>query len=400
MTFLSWFDNRTLFSCQLLLASMFSIVFFGMRRAHPNFRGVGSIALSFFFGTLGILLFFVRGNSRDFLSMTVANILILASFTYCYRGVLRFLGDNRSLHLIWAADFVSVCIVIYYSHVQHNIVPRIVSTSIVIALNRGLTAFVLFRRAEGRTNMRLFGLTMTLFTAISLFRALFAWLHGAPENYLQRNSFQTPALAADVLYICLAGLFFFTMISSEVLAIVKDESEQDPLSGAFNRRGIELRLNMELKRIERSGAHLSIALFDVDHFKIINDSAGHAAGDSALRGVATAIASHLRAYDYLGRFGGDEFLLLFPQTHCVDAKRVVDRLAQHVRASVRSGIDVPLTLSVGLTEAVPGDSPASLLARADKALYAAKHAGRNCSRTILYEPKSEPVDMQSPLLAS
>jgi diguanylate cyclase (GGDEF)-like protein len=173
------------------------------------------------------------------------------------------------------------------------------------------------------------------------------------------------------------------MCNSHVLARVRYESRLDLLSGAFNRQGIEQKLAVELKRIERSSSHkLCIALIDIDHFKAINDTSGHAAGDAALRNVAAAVADGLRAYDYLGRYGGDEFLLILPQTACDDALTVSDRIGRSVRSTSRS--TSPITVSIGLTEAIPGEAATTLLARADKALYEAKSAGRNCSRSLLH----------------
>ncbi len=384
MSFLSWFDNRTLFSCQLLLAIVFSVVFYGMRRANPTLRGIGSVALSFLFGAPGILLLFLRGSIPDFLSMTVANALVLIAFTLEYRAILSFLGVSRPMYPIWILNAVTLMAVFYYSEVRHDIVARIIVSSIAIAIIRGLVAFELLRQARGRTHMLLFGYAMTLFTVMSFSRALISYLNGSPSNYMQNSPFQTLAMAGDLIYVCVTGLFFCAMISSEALARVRNQSEQDPLSGTLNRRGIEHKLSTEIKRIERIDQRLSVALIDIDFFKAINDSEGHAAGDNALRKVVTAIAGQIRACDFVGRYGGDEFLLIFPHTCCVDAVVVAERIGNAVRSFSMVAGGAALTLSIGLSETVPGEDPAFLLARADQALYQAKHAGRNCTRIVLH----------------
>jgi diguanylate cyclase (GGDEF)-like protein len=188
------------------------------------------------------------------------------------------------------------------------------------------------------------------------------------------------------------------MLCSDLLTLVRDESERDLLSGVLNRRGIELKLTTELKRAARSGQNLSVALIDIDHFKTINDRAGHAAGDSALRDVVSAVSERLRAHDFLGRFGGDEFLLVLPQTSCSDAVLVSSRIEQSVRGLSVPGAGLPLTVSIGVTQATPGEVADPLLARADKALYTAKNEGRNCCRVLLHETDSETVmeDLISP----
>jgi diguanylate cyclase (GGDEF)-like protein len=300
---------------------------------------------------------------------------------------------------IQTASLLSITVVAYFTLVRENIVPCIVAITFTIGLIRGLIAIALFRNSNGRETRQLFAISMTAFALMSFTRGFATIVYGAPSNYLQGDGLQTFTFAASLVSICLTGLFFLTMCNRHALALVRNQSEQDLLSGTFNRRGIEMRLDIELKRTARSGEPLSIALIDVDNFKMINDTVGHAAGDAAIRSVARAISDRLRAYDSLGRFGGDEFLLILPKTRCTDAQLVVDRLAKFVGDSVSSDLDLPLTLSIGLTEVLPGEAPETVVARADKALYAAKHAGRNCSRALLYEPSTEPLNLQAQLFA-
>ena len=162
-------------------------------------------------------------------------------------------------------------------------------------------------------------------------RVLFLLVYGAPPNPAQRSFLQTVSVLLSVSFAFLIGLSFLLMLCSDLLTLVKDESERDLLCGVLNRRGIEQKLDTELKRAGRSGQNLSIALIDIDHFKTINDHAGHAAGDTALRDVVSAISGRLRPHDLLGRFGGDEFLLIFPHTSCSEALAVSSRIEQSVR---------------------------------------------------------------------
>ena len=197
-----------------------------------------------------------------------------------------------------------------------------------------------------------------------------------------------------VISLFVTGIFILFLSSGELIAASRDESQKDSLSGAFNRRGIEVKLAAELKRMQNSKHKLSVALIDVDYFKSINDIQGHAAGDAALRDVAETISTHLRGRDYLGRYGGDEFLLILPQTPCNVALGVTERLNQAVTNLSLSRGSMPLTLSIGLTEAVLEDDAVTLIARADKALYQAKSDGRNCRRVVVADeeaPKTEGV---------
>src|ERR1700679_893110 len=96
MQVLSWFDNRSLIACDFLLATIFAVVFFGMRRGYPTLRGIGSIAISFLLGVPGTILIVSRGNIPYFLSVMVANAFVFGSFVFLYRGVLRFIGSRKS----------------------------------------------------------------------------------------------------------------------------------------------------------------------------------------------------------------------------------------------------------------------------------------------------------------
>jgi diguanylate cyclase (GGDEF)-like protein len=164
------------------------------------------------------------------------------------------------------------------------------------------------------------------------------------------------------------------------LAEVERLASRDELTGARNRRAIMLLVSEEHERMQRTGTPFAVALFDIDSFKRVNDEHGHLIGDEVLRRFVLAAAAAIRVTDRLGRFGGEEFLLFMPTT---DAEAAAVAAAERVREAVRSvdwtamdtGLDVTVSAGVGVARA--GDSVEALLGRADAALYAAKHAGRN-----------------------
>ncbi len=386
----SWLDNRTLIACDFMLAVAFAIVFFGMKRTYPNLRGINTIAVSFLLCVPGTFLIVSRGSIPYFVSVVIANMFIFGSFVFLYRGILRFIGSRRSAIIPILVSSAALAVLFYYSQVQDRIVPRIVAISLTVGLVRGMIALELFRKSPSFTSptvMRVFAATMSLFAAVTVNCGIMTILHGSPSTHgLESNGAGTATLLLSLVSLFITGLFILLLSSSELIAASRDESLKDSLSGAFNRRGIEVKLAAELKRIQSGKLKLSIALIDVDYFKSINDIQGHAAGDAALRDVAEAISTHLRGRDYLGRYGGDEFLLILPQTPCSIAVGVTERLCQAVsNLSVATG-GMPLTLSIGLTEAVSADDAVTLIARADKALYQAKSDGRNCRRVVTANP--------------
>ncbi len=158
----------------------------------------------------------------------------------------------------------------------------------------------------------------------------------------------------------------------------------DPLTGIGNRRRMTEQINLELERARRFRHPLTLLMVDIDHFKQINDQYGHEAGDRAIVAVSRALASGVRSIDMASRFGGEEFVLLMPETDVEVAGYAAERLRADVAALAIVSDErerIALTISIGVAQADPDgaapDSMSSLLIRADKALYRAKHEGRN-----------------------
>lgn len=154
----------------------------------------------------------------------------------------------------------------------------------------------------------------------------------------------------------------------------------DPLTGIFNRRAILERLDVELDRARREGQLLSVAIADIDLFKSVNDTHGHAAGDAVLRQLVERLGRALRSYDTLGRIGGEEFMVILPGAPSKDVHVVPERLRSAVeRAPMKFGeLEIPVTISIGVATAMYADIRRDVLVRlADDALYLAKRNGRN-----------------------
>lgn len=183
-----------------------------------------------------------------------------------------------------------------------------------------------------------------------------------------------PTYAYVSVSTCLAFALFGRVLGrrADTLAVL---STRDPVTGLLNRIALDERLQVELERVGRYGAPLSLLMVDVDRLKAINDRHGHRAGDAALRHVAAAIGAGSRRTDAAGRWGGDEFLVVASGTPLEAAATLAERICEGVRAGAR---EVAVTVSIGVTESRgQQESPAAVLDRADRALYAAKGAGRD-----------------------
>lgn len=151
----------------------------------------------------------------------------------------------------------------------------------------------------------------------------------------------------------------------------------DALTGVWTRRALEARLREEVQRSVRYRGPFCVVFLDVDRFKSINDTFGHAAGDTLLRGLGDILSTGTRATDMVARYGGDEFVILMPQTNLEEGHTVVNRLREVVLADLVHADGRPVTISGGIAAWNGEDRPEDLLARADAALYQAKKAGRN-----------------------
>jgi two-component system, cell cycle response regulator len=156
------------------------------------------------------------------------------------------------------------------------------------------------------------------------------------------------------------------------------KSTHDALTGLWNRGEVLARLDREIVRAQGEGPPVSVIMVDVDHFKRVNDTLGHQAGDSALREVTARLTHGIRSHDALGRYGGEEFLIVLPACAAADASRLAERLRELVRAAPLPETGCPLTISLGVASWSPdyGDAQA-LLRAADVALYRAKKSGRD-----------------------
>ena len=196
---------------------------------------------------------------------------------------------------------------------------------------------------------------------------------------------QTGLLSADRRRIieAAAALLAVSIKNAQLFREVKDNSVKDALTGCFTRgHALEI-IDAELRRARRSQTPVSMIMFDLDHFKDVNDRYGHLCGDAVLSAVGKRMKEVLRGSDLKCRYGGEEFLVLLPETPLHGARRVAETLRREIaeRPVPWSGEGLTVTASFGLAQTMPGEvNVQAVIARADQALYRAKDDGRNCVR--------------------
>jgi diguanylate cyclase (GGDEF)-like protein len=208
-------------------------------------------------------------------------------------------------------------------------------------------------------------------------------LDARAEALIENNN--TALAGIGLVLLCIAAAAGVSAVRSqrrvrETAAKLRESASTDELTGIANRRSFMHWLEIEVARAERSGAPLSIAVVDLDHFKKVNDKYGHAGGDAVLRGFAELAADAMRTGDLVARLGGEEFAILMPSTNVGEAQLACERLRTMIantRFAVPSGDPIQVTISTGIALLVDGEERDRLVTRADDALYRAKESGRN-----------------------
>ena len=190
-------------------------------------------------------------------------------------------------------------------------------------------------------------------------------------------------LASIVVFACFACSSARLLVTQHrllnVQRLLRHEASHDGLTGVRNRMGILGALRVELERAQRHHGHVGIIMADADRFKLVNDSFGHDAGDTVLRKIAAEISGCLRPYDYVGRYGGEEFLIVVPGCSAAETVQLAERIRVQVADCVLpvSGAPLVVTVSMGVASGSSLEELEAMLQAADSALYIAKHRGRN-----------------------
>jgi diguanylate cyclase (GGDEF)-like protein len=230
----------------------------------------------------------------------------------------------------------------------------------------GLAALGFSRGEVDRQNMLAAACFVVTASAISITASLF-------KTHVLRRDFEMRAKLESMTK-------ELTRANEELLRL----SSTDPLTGLLNRRSLMERLELETARALRYQRALSVLVLDIDHFKRINDTLGHEAGDEALVLLATIVRSSVRGSDIAARLGGEEFVVVAPET-AIEGAQV---LAERLRAEIQLRASYTVSIGVASTESTEARTARALLAAADCALYRAKGAGRNC--VVVDQPKFQP----------
>jgi len=380
---IEWLDHRILLTCNILVALLFSILLFGVGWTYPRMRGTLYAATAFIVSVPGGILMATQTTATFRLPVVFADASVLLFYFFTYLAITEVLSVPGFPRLVWTITILPIASIAFFTYVDDKIIGRMVSLGFSVGMLRLFIGITLHRHHAKRRLLRAFAFFMLFSAIVALgFTAKMA-LHGNPADFYQGGHVAVKNLIFSLICFSLTGVFFVAVFADELTEVVSRRAQVDPLTGILNRQGITVRFAAELGRATRGHHPLSILLIDIDYFKSINDTLGHRAGDEALTHVTQSIQGEMRSHDLFGRFGGDEFLVLLPETDAVQAVEIAERIC---RAPSRTR---PITLSIGLAEANATDRLSTLIDRADAALYDAKRDGRACVRTNLLTP--EPI---------
>ncbi|EJN6826724.1 histidine kinase [Vibrio cidicii] len=375
-------DIRTLSIVSVLVSTAYGIGMLMLKAIQTtHIRGLQTLVFAIFLIAFGFLALSFGNSTTFWLSKILANSAIGLGYALILAGLSQFRQASSNNTAIALAGFpVLVLYLIFYSEFQMSTNARIMVLSMYISLCCALSAYVV-ARGEAKDHpiaVRLLSAAFSLMSLWMLFRAGFTYHSAEIADFMLASDVHQISFLLSIALILALGFTFPLMVNARLVINIYNTSLLDPLTNLYNRRAMEDMVPRELSRVERTHSELSIILLDIDHFKQVNDQYGHQVGDVTLSGIGQLLNTHLRGQDLSFRIGGEEFLILLPDTNLDSALVVAEKLRQIMSETQFSAKQQePCTASFGVAQLLQHDEWDSLLNRADAALYLAKRKGRN-----------------------
>lgn len=373
-------DPRTIYLLAGFMGGLMSVVLFFLRRSFPpTIKGLTEWTAAPAIILVSILLLGARGAIPDFFSVVVANLILLVGLSLFYFGSQRFFGRPQSVRLWCGLILAAAPVLVWYTHVEPHYGIRLLVISFFLALLSSSHARLLLRYGTHSFATYLTVAALLLQAGAQALRFVSAFDMPADSTLFTLSPAQTAVVTTYTFSMLMVTIGVVLMATDKLRAQFEHLASHDSLTGALTRRALLESCERELERCQRKSHVMSLLMMDLDQFKAINDSHGHLRGDRVLIDFVARVTALLRRPDRFGRFGGEEFVALLPETSLEEARIVAER----IRADIASTTVQPwCTVSIGVAASSADEASVdTLLARADDALYQAKAAGRNCVRT-------------------
>lgn len=381
------FNSQTIFVAIFANFLALSLVWFYITRSYPNL-GAGSYwKYASYTAAAAAAFSLFRGVGHPLLPIVVGNGLLILSACLAWMGIRRFYKRSIPWRTSLVLTGVSTAAFAGFLFLHDDMSVRIIVYSVMQSIVLALAAIDLIKEDSRRApGARMAAGVMLLVIGVHAIRAgASAMTIGSEALVSEYSNFDYTNFQSGILIVLIFAAMawnfgFLLMAIDRLRAEVAGLALVDDLTGAANRRRLFVRLSEECRASERTSEPFSLMVFDLDNFKTINDTHGHAAGDECLRVFTRAIETRLRASDLLTRSGGDEFCVILPATTLREAAALARKLIEACRELEVSwkGAAIPVNASIGVAQwSRHLGSPEMLLAAADEALYDAKKGGRD-----------------------
>jgi diguanylate cyclase (GGDEF)-like protein len=385
------------------------VMYFVWTQNRSRVKGISNWVISFSVQAVGITLIFMRGFLPDFLSVVVSNSLAILGCVYFYFGVAVFLNENikKNLYYVIAGGFF--VFQTYFGLIEPSLQIRIIVYLFIRAFITFQCARLFYKSSDVRMkiNYRFTGRIMCFYVLLYLSRIGYYLFKSAGLKFFNSDYITSLMIVITQTTRILIIYSVLMMVNKKLIIQLEDDSLErekllenfrylasvDGLTKLWNRETIEGKLKEEFFRSQRYNSKISLILLDIDKFKNINDTFGHPTGDLVLSKISDILKNNLRKTDFIGRWGGEEFMIVCVETD----ERSVWEVSEKLRISVERydfGLDIPVTISLGNATLNQDESLDSILKRVDVNMYKAKGRGRNKSEPNRYH-KEKFIEVQN-----
>lgn len=376
-------DVKTIVFLSSIAAIVMGIIILVTTQTYPHIKGVTKWAWGCGAQSIAWMLIYLGGQIHLFFSNVVAYTLLLLSMVLFYQALSNFKEKHFSKRIFYPLIAVAFLLFVTFTFIYPSSILRVITIALIGSVLAFLCSFLLIFKDgfSSKISEQIMGFGFFVIglspvvTLLSIFLNVFEFTSILPRGIIQNVNFAFIFVALLIL-----TSSFMLMINDKFMSEILRLATMDSLTEVYNRAAMEKLIDKEIDRSKRYELPMSLLLLDLDHFKKVNDTYGHQVGDFALKKLVETITKVLRDPDSLGRFGGEEFLILLPETDLVNGNIVAERVRDIVeKTPINAGTKTfNITISIGLaTLNHETDDFQELFRRTDLGLYKAKQTGRN-----------------------